>query len=298
MPIPFACPHCGTQTEVSDEYAGQTGPCSQCGKSVTIPLPYAPAQYAPRQKSSSKGPTLVIVLVVALGVMVVCGGILAAWLLPVVQAARGAARRAACVNNMRQIGLAMQNYHAVHGSFPPAYSTDEDGNPLHSWRVLILPYLGEGGIYNGIDLEQPWDSPQNRVFADMMPPTYACPSSATPGGTTTSYAMIVGPNTISDGPTGRKISEITDGTSRTLIVVEASGSAVNWMEPRDLDAETISFAVNDGTTQGISSNHAGVANAALCDGSVRSISNTVSPSEIRAMSTIAGGEAVTGASMY
>ncbi|MEE8450435.1 MAG: DUF1559 domain-containing protein [Thermoguttaceae bacterium] len=298
MPIPFTCPHCGTRTEVSEEYAGQTGPCAQCGKSVTIPLPHAPAQYAPPPRSSSKGPMLVIVLVCVMGVTVVCGGILVALLLPAIQAAREAARRAACTNNMKQISLAMHNYEAVHGEFPPAYSTDEDGNPLHSWRVLILPYMEGQWLYDQIDLEQPWDSPQNRVFADMMPMEYACPSSATPDGATTSYMMIVGPGTISDGPTARKIAEITDGTSQTLMVVEVSGMGVNWMEPRDLDAETISFMVNDGTSQGISSDHASVANAAMCDGSVHSISSGVSPNEIKAMSTIDGGEMVTGEALY
>ena len=299
MPIPFTCPHCGAQTEVADEYAGQTGPCAQCGKSVTIPLPHAPAQYAPRQKSSSKGPTLVIVLVAVLGVMVVCGGILAALLIPNVEMAREAARRTACKNNMKQIGLAILNYHEAHGEFPPAYSTDADGNPLHSWRVLILPYMEQQWLHDAIDLEKPWDSPENQDYANMMPAEYACPSSTDAVGMgNTNYVMIVGPNTISDGPTGRKLGEIQDGISRTLMLVEVTGQGINWMEPRDLDAQTISFEVNDGTAQGISSDHPGVANAAMCDGSVHRISSGTDPEQIKAMSTINGGEAVAPDVLY
>ena len=91
MPILFTCPHCGTQTNVDDQYAGQSGPCASCGRTITIPLSggMAPA-YAPPTKSSS-GPIIVIVIVAVLAIALVCGGILVALLLPAVQAAREAA---------------------------------------------------------------------------------------------------------------------------------------------------------------------------------------------------------------
>ena len=57
--------------------------------------------------------------------------------------AREAVRCQMCRNKMQQIGIALQKYHDQHGSFPPAYTVDADGNPLHSWRTLILPYFGE-----------------------------------------------------------------------------------------------------------------------------------------------------------
>jgi len=283
MPIPFTCPHCGSQTEVSDEYAGQSGPCAQCGKPITVPSPIGPAQYAPPPRKSSNAPMVVIVLV----------AVLVALLLPFVQteSSNKLARRAACINNMKQIGLAMHNYAAAKGSFPPAYTTDEDGNPMHSWRVLILPYLEEGALYDMIDLEQPWDSPNNLALANMMPAVYRCPSSTGPKGSPeTSYAMIVGPGTISDGPTATKLSDIQDGTPNTIMVVEAAGAGIHWMEPRDLDAQSISYVVNDGTGEGLQSGHSGVVNAVFCDGSARSLSDSMDPEGIRAASTINAGD--------
>ncbi|MFN0054259.1 MAG: DUF1559 domain-containing protein, partial [Planctomycetales bacterium] len=83
----------------------------------------------------------------ALAVLLVCGGILAALLLPAVQQAREAARRTQCKNNLHQIGLALHNYHDAFNSFPPAYIPDASGRPMHSWRVLILPFLDQAPLY-------------------------------------------------------------------------------------------------------------------------------------------------------
>ena len=288
MPISFTCPHCGAQTEVSEESAGQSGSCAQCGKAIAVPAA-VPAQYAPPRKRSSPSPVLVVVLVAVLGVVVVCGGMLAALLSSGVP--RIGNRRVACMKNMKDINLALLYYEEANGHFPPAYTTDENGNPLHSWRVLILPYLEWNILYEMIDLDQPWDSPHNRALADIMPYEYRCPSSQTPlGNPETSYAMIVGPGTISDGPNATKVSEISDGESRTLMIVEVSGAGIHWMEPRDLDAQTITFKVNDGSGQGIQSNHPGGANVGFCDGSVHFFREDLDPNAIKAMSTIAGGE--------
>lgn len=294
MPIQFTCPHCGARTEVSDEFAGQSGPCSQCGQPITVPRPGMPLAHAvPAQKSNT---TLVVVIVVAacsIPVLLACAGILIALLLPAIQAAREAARRAACQNNLKQIGVAMQMYHEQHGTFPPAYIADENGRPMHSWRVLILPYLDEQVLYDQYDLEEPWDGPSNILLAGLMPEVYRCPSDvSTIGESDTSYAMIVGPGTISDGPTAIKASEIRDGPSNTIMVVEVAGAGIHWMEPRDLNAKEISFAVNEDLGDGIQSDHAGVANVLFCDGSVRSFSNSADPKTVQATCTIAGGEDV------
>ena len=60
----------------------------------------------------------------------------------------------------------MNNYEAQHGCFPPAYSVDKDGRPLHSWRVLLLPYLDEEELYKQLRLDEPWDSPHNKAVFD------------------------------------------------------------------------------------------------------------------------------------
>ena len=295
MPIDFICPHCGTQTQVADQYAGQTGPCASCGQTITVPVPTGVGGYAaPAAKKSTS--TLPIVLAILGGVLVVvlvCGGILAALLLPAVQAARGAARRAQCINNMKQIGLALHNYNSAYGCFPPAYIADENGRPMHSWRVLILPFLEQQAIYDRYDFNEPWDGPNNRQLADTVVNVYRCPSdNNNVDETETDYLMVVGPNAFSDGPTARKVADITDGTSNTIMLVEMSNSGVNWMEPVDWDTTTASFTIDDGSPGELRSEHPGLVNVGFADGSVRSLSNDESPENLKAMTTINGGEMV------
>ncbi len=243
MPISFTCPHCGKQTNVADQYAGQSGPCAGCGQTITVPGPLAAATlapaYAPPAKSSGGGVTIWVVIGACFFGMLVCGGILVALLLPAIQAAREAARRAQCTNNLKQIALAFHNYHDTYGTFPPAYIPDENGQPKHSWRVLILPFLEGQQIYNQYKFDEPWNSPNNLAVTNQPMPVYSCPSSptGTPGSTQTSYMVITGLGTVFDAGKACKLSEIIDGTSNTLMVVEVAGSGVNWAEPKDLDAQ-------------------------------------------------------------
>ena len=76
--------------------------------------------------------------------------------------ARQSAIRSQCVNNEKQIGLAIHNYIASHGSFPPAYTQDNAGKPLLSWRVLILPYIEQDALFKEFHLDEAWDSPITR----------------------------------------------------------------------------------------------------------------------------------------
>ena len=90
--------------------------------------------------------------------------------------AREAAVRAQCVNNEKQIMLAMHNYHDVNGSFPPAFSRGKDGKPLLSWRVLLLPFLDQKALYDQFHLDEAWDSPHNRALITKMPEVFQCPA--------------------------------------------------------------------------------------------------------------------------
>ena len=292
MSIQFTCPHCGVQTDVADEYAGQSGPCARCGNTITILPPGAPPTYASPARSS-QGPAVIIVIVVAaLAVVLVCGGVLVALLLPPIGAAREAARRARCQNNLKQISIALLTYEQANGCFPPAYIADEDGNPMHSWRVLILPYLERPDLYSMYNFDEPWDSPNNQMVADTIISVYSCPSYAGSDLLETNYVMIVGPGTVSDGAGTTESADIKDGTSNTIMVVEVANSGINWAEPRDLDAEQISYRINDQTAAGISSDHPGGACVVMCDGSVHFLDNSTDPEVIKGMSTIAGGEMV------
>lgn len=291
MPIQFTCPYCGLETNVADEFAGKSGPCARCGKLITVPASGAPFGSAPPTPPKSSGWTVAIVVIVACGsVMLVCGGILVALLLPAVQAAREAARRAQCTNNLKQIGLAMHNYHDVYNCFPPAYIPDAKGKPMHSWRVLLLPYMEQKALYDRYRFDEPWDGPNNRLLANAIVQVYRCPSNPKTNSPTTDYVMIVGPGTISDGPSATKIQDIKDSTSNTLLVVEIPSSNIPWMKPQDLDAKSTKVAMGAAQAPGIGSRHPGGANVLYADGSVRFVSGSISPALLQGMSTIAGDD--------
>ncbi len=224
-------------------------------------------------------------------------GMLMALVLPQIQAARETKRRARCVENLEQIGLAMQSYHQQYGCFPPSFIPDEDGEPKHSWRVLLLPHLGERDLYARYRFDEPWDGPHNIALGRQMPAVYHCPSNPDSGPSQTSYAMIVGPHAISDGPAARRISDITDGPANTIMVAEAPMSAIDWMEPRDLIAETMdprTSPVEKGPRPEpceIFRLHHAVVNLLFCDGSVQTLhSQSVFPERLEALMTIDGGE--------
>ena len=292
MAIPFTCPQCGTRTDVDPRFAGQTGPCSRCGEIVTIPSLPAGGAYTPERTNYSTGMLVVMIGVFGLVMLLVCGGMVAYMLLPSAMVNRPPARRAICQNNLKQIALAMQNYHSANGTFPPAYVADEDGNPLYSWRVLLLPYLGQDMLFRQFDQTQAWNGPRNMMLTNTAMPLYNCPSSPQQNGLQTNYVMIVGSETLSEGANTTEVARISDGCSNTILIVEVANSGIHWAEPRDLNADEITFAINDGSTPGISSHHPGGANVAMCDGSVHFLRDTTDPSQVEAMTTIDGGEVV------
>jgi prepilin-type processing-associated H-X9-DG protein len=289
MPIAFTCPHCGTSTNVGDEFAGQTGPCKNCGNKVTVPYPAGVARTS--TKSSPLG-VLLIVAITSVFFLLLCGGVLVALLLPAVQAAREAARRTQCSNNLKQIGLALHNYHDTYRSFPPAYSVDENGQPLHSWRTLILPFLGYDQLYSQIDLNEPWDSDKNRRFHSEVIPAFQCHSApGAPGGSACSYMVVVGPNTMFQGSAGVSLTSVSDGTANTIAVVEVKPQGTSWMAPVDLKQGTA--MINQSPTDA-GSFHPGGMNVLMADGSVRFISNTVNPQTYQNLITIDDGQVVPG----
>lgn len=145
-----------------------------------------------------------------------------------------------CLGNLKMISLALQNYHDVNGSFPPACVVNENGTPLYSWRVLLLPQLDQQALYNAFDLSKSWDSLENRKLLQHMPSGYACPShfDRKENPTTTSYVAVVGPRTPWSYERTIRSSEITDGTANTVMVVE-SRTPIPWTAPRDLTREEV-----------------------------------------------------------
>jgi len=282
MPIPYSCPHCGKQFSVADQYAGQTGPCAACGKPITIPLPGGGYAYAPQAGTTGGGGGMLVLVIAILGCLFVCGGIGVALLLPAIQAAREAARRAQSSNNLKQIGLALHNYHDTFGCFPPAVVTDDDGKLLYSGRVLLLPFLNQEAMYNQFDKSKAWNSPENVALSQTVIPIFVDPSSANSPVGQTDYLFVTGKRAIFEADTRIRMADVTDGLSNTLAIVEVKNSGVNWAEPRDLTiGQPMSLPAG---------NHPGGNNVLFGDGSVRFMSKTVSPTVIRSAATKDGGE--------
>lgn len=230
------------------------------------------------------GGVLLIVGIVALVVLLMCGGLVAALLIPAVAKAREAAQRAQSANNMRQILIAMHNYNDTHGEFPPAFVPDENGKPKHSWRVLLLPYLEQQALFSRYDMSKPWDSPENLAVANNMPAVYRSPLEPEGNASNmTSYMLFAGDNT-SFGKGKVTFNSLTDGTSNTIALSEVNDSGVVWTQPTDLDAAQLDFAIHQIAEQRqgqITSALAEGVTVGFFDGSVRMLSKQTPPGEIR-----------------
>ncbi len=210
-------------------------------------------------------------------------GVLVALLLPAVQAAREAARRNVTTNNLRQIGAAMAAYAKDNQGFPPRASLDANGRPLLSWRVALLPYLGEDKLYQQFRLDEAWDSPHNRALVEQLPQVYANPNLGAGGAT--NYLAIVGPGTVFESPRGLPLSELRDGPVNTLLVVEANADrAVVWTQPEDFKVDL------NNPLNGLGGLRPGGFAALAANGAVHFIASTIDPRLLRALFTCAGGE--------
>ncbi|MCL2304643.1 MAG: DUF1559 domain-containing protein [Planctomycetaceae bacterium] len=185
-----------------------------------------------------------------------------------------AGRRSDCLSNMQRIVLAMLLYEREHGTLPPAFTVDTTGKPLHSWRVLLLPYLGEQELYEKIRLDEPWDSEHNKQFHDTTLAVYQCPSvvkeSETLGVTIagqTNYTVLVGDDTPFglDG-NGRSAQDFSPYT----ILLTEQRDFKPWMQP---DAEVSQADAESFTT--IDSLHYGGINYGSLSGASRFLQNTI-----------------------
>ncbi len=149
-----------------------------------------------------------------------------------IASAREGALRAQALNNLKQLGAAMHGYHDRYKRFPPAILYGPDGKTQHSWRVALLPFLDEGVLFERYRFDEPWDSPHNIELLEEMPDCYRHPKRPFDS-TSSSYYVLAGPGTIFDDEDGTGMSEIKDGTSNTLLIVEADRE-VPWTKPEDI----------------------------------------------------------------
>ncbi len=225
-----------------------------------------------RQSKMPRGFNLIELIVVVAIIAVV-----AALILPSIRTAGPAARRTQCLNNIRNVSLALINYKEAYQVFPPAYTVDAHGKPLHSWRTLILPFLDEKLLYQKIDLSKPWNDPVNAKLGETYVATYTCAEARCPPGFTTYLALVtpkscVRPGTSSDG------SEFGDLGNVPIVIEVDSKHAVQWMSPEDADGELwLSFGPKSNLP------HAGGSLVAFADGHARFVSADLPIDERHAM---------------
>jgi len=220
--------------------------------------------------------------------MLIAGvGIAAAMGLPATMSAREAARRAQSTNNLKQMMLALHMYHDTRKTFPAHANYSDDGKPLLSWRVHILPFIEEQALYQQFHLDEPWDSEHNKTLISQMPNVFKNPNLPLEPGKT-NYLAIVGKECVMDGTEkGIGMRNITDGTSKTIALVEADpAQAVEWTKPDDLEFNP------DDPKAGLGNVRPGGWNAGFCDGSVQFIAEGIDLGTLTALFTRAGGEVV------
>lgn len=259
MSFHVSCPHCGSACNVSEGEVGRTALCGNCDEPIIVsrnpvpmnsaksPQPGDAALVRPHHQSHSASdaaeralprlPDESGVSRRSWGCIVATTAVLAAlfvvgiWFFQSIQRANNRTHR---IKNLKILSMALHNYHEVHGALPPAYVADENGKPMHSWRVLLLPFIEQQELYDRYNFDEPWDGPNNRKLWAEMPSCYAWPVADFDEPWLTPYQLAVGPGTPFEP--GQRISfgDITDGTSNTILVFEVPSEPVNWMKPRDI----------------------------------------------------------------
>ena len=244
------------------------------------------------------GRSLALTGIILSGMMMFVSSVLL--LLPAVQAAREAARRAVCSGHVKEIGLAFHNAASVTKDMSmPLAIVNADGLPLLSWRVALLPYLGQEALYREFHLDEPWDSPHNLTLLPRMPGIYVCPSFMIPPSEgITPYAAAAGPGMFFDAPEpipgtqtiGVSIGAIRDGTSNTILVLELGrNNGVPWTSPQEVMVDIDEAIKVLRETQTI---HVGGRTTLFGDGSVRFVSQEIDRQTLRGLLTRDGGEAL------
>jgi prepilin-type N-terminal cleavage/methylation domain-containing protein len=258
----------------------------------------------------ARGVTLVELLVV-----VAILGALMALLLPAVQAARDASQRTYCADNLRNVGLALHNFHDIHGNLP--FGRDDPKGRDHAWSSAILPHIEQGALWSRIDFSRAWNDPRgNAQLAETEIPVYRCPSSTHRFGGQIDYGGILGSSLTGlpwgtgpteafgsgafvrksdDQPRPVRFATVTDGTSNTLLVGEA---ADRWDSPAGQwacgwNCFVVEAAVSHETAaHGMYSLHLGGAQGLFVDGSVHFLSDGMDKRLLGALATRNGDDNV------
>lgn len=197
--------------------------------------------------------------------------------LPAIASARERGRKMVAMNNLRNIGMAMLSAANTDGRLPAPALMDPSGKPLLSWRVAVLPFIGEDELYRSFHLNEAWNSPHNQPLLLRMPKVYADashPELAAAG--RTRYLLPVGVGTLFSGPTGMMPEQIHDGMTQTIMLFEATPEqAVEWTRPKDLTIDPKDPAASLKLPQG------GRFQAVMADGSMQLFTITLDATPLR-----------------
>lgn len=187
--------------------------------------------------------------------------------------------------NFKAIRTALLDYTVKNGQRYPGAAIRANGKPVLSWRVALLPYLGQQKLYDRFHTDEPWDSPHNKALLTEMPEVYATTSDRAALPSSTYYQALVGPGTLFEDEGGVPFKSVTDGTSNTLMIVEAA-KAVPWTKPEDvtIDKGDVVSKLGGPFPEGFYT--------ATGDGAVRFLNKTIDPELLRFMVTRNGGEVV------
>jgi hypothetical protein len=195
-------------------------------------------------------------------------------------------------NNLHQLALGLHNIHSVYGHLPPpAICSLKDGKPLLSWRVVLLPYVEQDQLYKQFKLDEPWDSEHNKKLLPLMPKVFEARGSSPPKQDSTHFQAVVGKGAAWElvpdaaaflGAKGQTFTSFTDGTSNTIILVEAA-DAVPWTKPEDI-------VYDPQRTPRLGGLFKGGFHAAFADGRVSYLRLDADPAMLRAAFTRSGGE--------
>ncbi len=241
---------------------------------------------------------IILMVAVVIGVILTFKLLEPAWTIP-----GATSPRMHCHNNARQLVQALHNYHDDHGCFPPSYVADTTGKPIHSWRTLLLPYLGQQKLYKQYNFNEPWDGPNNRKLANIPVRVFNCPSAKNWGTNRTNYVAVTGPGTIWPGEHSSGKEDVADSLSNTIILMEMDDSGICWMEPFDITIEIALGQFKNNVRVVPSSGHyvAGDYSAgslpfpghiAMADGECKFLLEQPSAEDLAALLSINGGESI------
>ena len=167
-------------------------------------------------------------------------------LIPAAVASRASAIQAHCRNNMRVLAIALLNFESAYNRFPSARNAGSDSEYQHSWRAIILPFVESSPLNGQYRMNEPWSSPFNtKLISHRFGDYCRCPLNRELEEKLTEYLAVVGDRAVLCTDRGRTVSDITDGTSKTIMLIEVPHKKVNWAEPRDLTMlEAIEFLSN------------------------------------------------------